>query len=255
MLLKKKGLPEESELVVSIVTSVQHHSVFVRLDEYGLSGMIHISEVAPGRIRNLRDYVEEGKVVVCKVLRVNQERGTVDLSLRRVTENQKRNKLNEIKQEQKAEKIIEHVCKKLDRDVKEVYQELSDKLLEEYDSLFACFMDVVENDVSLEKFDIDKEIAKELGEIIKQRLKPASVEIKGELLLQSYAPDGVELVKKSIEEAMKSNVKTKYIAAGRYSLTAQASDYKKAEELLKKSSEAALKTMRELKGEAEFSRK
>src|SRR3989338_9154007 len=97
MLAKKSGFPEESELVQCTVTSVQSHSVFVMIDEYGINGMIHISEVAPGRIRNIRDFVMEGKTVICKVLRVNAERGHVDLSLRRVSESQKRNKIAAVK--------------------------------------------------------------------------------------------------------------------------------------------------------------
>jgi translation initiation factor 2 subunit 1 len=255
MLLKKKGFPEDSEIVVCTVTSVQHHSVFVRVDEYGLSGMIHISEIAPGRIRNIRDYVSESKVVVCKVLRVNEERGQVDLSLRRVTETQRRSKINEVKQEQKAEKIIEFVSGKLERDVKDVYKELTDNLLEEYDSLFACFMDVVERDISLGKFKIDKDLARELGDVIKQRLKPSSVEIRGDLTMQSYAPNGVERVKNALKEAVSPEITAKYVAAGRYSLTVHASDFKKAEELLRKSSDAAIKAMREQGGAAEFIRK
>src|SRR3989338_5359313 len=81
MLLKKEGFPEEDELVMCTVTQVQFHSVFVILDEYDKGGMIHISEVSPGRIRNIRDFVREGKKVVCKVLRVNKEKGHIDLSL------------------------------------------------------------------------------------------------------------------------------------------------------------------------------
>ncbi|MBI2549900.1 S1 RNA-binding domain-containing protein, partial [Candidatus Woesearchaeota archaeon] len=113
MLLKKKGFPEDNELVFCTVTSVQSHSVFVKLEEYGLSGMIHISEVAPGRVRNIRDFVVENKPAVCKVIGINKERGHIDLSLRRVTEGLRRAKLNEIKQEQKAEKIVELVAKQL----------------------------------------------------------------------------------------------------------------------------------------------
>ena len=107
MLLKKQGFPEESELDLCTVTSVQYHSVFVDIDEYGKSGLIHISEVSPGRIRNIRDFVREGKKVVCKVLRINEEKGYIDLSLRRVNESEKRRKINEIKKEQTAEKVIE----------------------------------------------------------------------------------------------------------------------------------------------------
>jgi len=60
MLLKKEGFPEEDELVLCTVTKIFHNGVFVDLDEYNKGGMIHISEVSPGRIRTLSDFVKEG---------------------------------------------------------------------------------------------------------------------------------------------------------------------------------------------------
>ena len=175
MLVQKKGFPEESELVLCLVTNVQSHSVFVKIEDYGTSGMIHISEVAPGRIRNIRDYVKEGKMVVCKVLRINKERGHIDLSLRRVTEGQRRNKINDIKQQQKAEKIIEFVAKKLKQDPGVVYTQVYEKLFENYDSVFMGFMDVVESNVSLSKLGLKADLAAELESVIKQRLKPETI--------------------------------------------------------------------------------
>ena len=74
MYFKRQGYPQDSEIVVCKVTKVQFHSVFVNLEEYGKSGMLHISEVSPGRIRNIRDYVVEGKIVVCKVLKIDEKR-------------------------------------------------------------------------------------------------------------------------------------------------------------------------------------
>src|SRR3990167_5178204 len=113
MLFKKQGFPEEGDLILCTVTSVQFHSVFVDLDEYGRNGMIHISEVAPGRIRNIRDYVKENKKVVCKVLKINREKGYIDISLRRVNEKEKKRKIEEMKREQLAEKIAEQAAAKL----------------------------------------------------------------------------------------------------------------------------------------------
>ena len=137
MLLKRTGMPEEGDLLLCTVSKIYYNSVFVNLDEFpGKSGMIHISEIAPGRIRNIRDYVVEGKKVVCKVLRIDIEKGYIDLSLRRVTEGQKREKIDEIKQEQKAEKIVEHLSKELKKDLNDVYTQLSEKLLDTYPTLF-----------------------------------------------------------------------------------------------------------------------
>src|SRR3989344_568516 len=101
MLYRREGFPDEGEIVLCTVTKINPNSVFVHVDDYDKGGMVHISEISPGRIRNIRDFVVENKVVVCKVLSVNRERGYIDLSLRRVNETLRRNKLEEVKQEQK----------------------------------------------------------------------------------------------------------------------------------------------------------
>ena len=178
MLLKKEGFPEESELVLCTVTKIFHHGVFANLDEYNKGGMIHISEVSPGRIRNIRDFVKEEKKIVCKVLRIDSERGHIDLSLRRVNEGQKKEKVNEIKQEQKAEKIVEFVAKKFDMDLKKLYDDVSSKIFKKYDLLFLCFEDVVKGEASLEKLGIDKKIADVLGFKTSHTIKDAVSDIK-----------------------------------------------------------------------------
>src|SRR3990167_3285690 len=108
MYFKKKGLPEVGEVVLCTVRKILYHSVFVSIEDYeGREGLVHISEVSPGRIRNLRDFVREGKIIVCKVLRVNSQKNQIDLSLRRVNLAQRKNKLEEVAFEKKAEKLLE----------------------------------------------------------------------------------------------------------------------------------------------------
>ena len=144
MLFKKEGFPEEGELVLCTATNIQSYSVFVSLDEYkSKTGMIHLSEVATGRIKNIRDHVKESKIVVCKVLRVNMERGHIDLSLRRVAAHQQRLKLEQIKQEQKTNKLIEQIAREIKQKPEEIYVLLNEKLLPHYDTVFSAFMDVV----------------------------------------------------------------------------------------------------------------
>src|SRR3989338_989205 len=200
MFLKKEGFPEEDELVICTVTKVQFHSVFCNLDEYDKGAMIHISEVSPGRIRNIRDFVVEGKKVVCKVLRVDNEKGHIDLSLRRVNEGQKKVKLNEIKMEQRAEKIIEFAAKKLNIDFKKLYSEIYKKVVDKYLSIYLCFEDVVKGNLSLEKLPLDKKTADILTELVKDRMKPSEVFVGGEIRMKTYAPDGVEIIKETLEK-------------------------------------------------------
>ena len=235
MLYKREGMPEEDELVLCTVTAVQGHSVFAKLDEYNKSGMIHISEVSPGRIRNIRDYVVEGKKIVCKILKIDKIKGHIDLSLRRVNEGQKRKKVNEIKQEQKAEKIIEGLAKKLNKNVDDLYKEISIKIFEKYEYIHECFNDIVADSVNLEKLGFDKEIGDDLTKAVKEKIKPVEVRIKGVLKMKSYAPDGIEIIKATLKKAEGECIKVKYKGAGEYNIVVNAHDYKEAEKILKNS--------------------
>ena len=233
MLFTKEGFPEEDEIVLCTVTAIHFHSVFVTLDEYkNRSGMIHISEISPGRIRNIRDFVKEGKKVVCKVLRIHEDRGHIDLSLRRVNESQKKDKISSIKQEQLAEKIVEFVAKQRKEDMAKIYSEIAKKVFEKYDGLYPAFEEVSSGKESLEAIGIEPGIAKQLNEVISQRIKPVEIEIAGELALKTYKPNGVELIKEAVKNAG-SKAEISYKGAGVYSVKVKSLEYKEAEKNLK----------------------
>lgn len=254
MLYQRHGFPEEGEIVISTVTKVLPHSVFVILDEYGRkTGLIHISEVSPGRIRNIRDFVIEGRKVICKVLKVDQEKGHIDLSIRRVNEAQKRNKNNSIKMEQKAEKIIEGLAKKLKKDNKELYKMISEEALKNYDYIFECFDDIVVDEFDPKKLKLDKKIETALVETVKEKIKVPEVEIKGELSLKTYEPNGVELIKKSLKSIEDEKIDVSYLGAGKYKIMITAPDYEIAENLIKKKIVVAVEEFNK-KGTAEFKR-
>ncbi|MBI4016632.1 MAG: S1 RNA-binding domain-containing protein [Candidatus Aenigmarchaeota archaeon] len=233
MLLKKEGFPQEDEFVLCTVTNIQYHSVFVQLDEYGKTGLIHISEISPGRIRNIRDFVTEGKKVVCKILQVNSEKGHIDLSLRRVNEAQKREKLNQVKKEQLAEKIIENIAKARGESVIALYQKISEKLLQKFPSLFDAFEKVSTGAVDLSDV-LDKKIAKEIADVVKARIKPTEVKIKGDIALTTYSENGIGLVKEMLGKVEEQGAVVKYKGAGTYHVEITAKDYKSAEKMLKK---------------------
>ncbi len=255
MLYKKKGFPEESELVMCLVTKVLYDSVFVRLNEYDKQGVIHISEISPGRIRNIRDFVKEGKIVICKVLRINKERGHIDLSLRRVTDMQRREKANNIKQEQKAEKIIEGIAKKTNINIDNLYRSISPKILSEYEYIFQCFEDIVENKISLEKLGIDKNITQEITNAVKEKIKPKEVKIKGDIEIEVYHSDGINILKETLNKGLNKNIEINYAGAGKYRIVVSAKGYKEAEEILDTYIGSLKKNFEKIDGIFKFSRK
>ncbi len=103
--MKYSGWPEPGELVVGKIDEIDDFGVFVDLDEYeDTRGLCHISEVASGWIKNVRDHVREGQTVVAKVLDVDTGSQQIDLSIKDVNEHQRKEKIQEWKNEQKADK-------------------------------------------------------------------------------------------------------------------------------------------------------
>ncbi len=257
MFLKREGFPEDGEIVFCTVTKIQYHAITVDLDEYpGMMGLIPISEVSPGRIRNIRDFVEEGKKVVCKVIRIDQSRGHIDLSLRRVNESQRRNKTDAIKQEQKAEKIVEFFAEKLKRPAAEVYQQVAPELIKNYLWLYLAFEDVVEKNASLSSLGLEKGIADQLEQVVKDKIKPKKVEIIEKVSIKSYQENGLELIKQAFEKAkaVDKQVQFAYLGGGNYRLQVTAKDYKKAEAVVKEVQLAIGKVFEGKKGEISFAR-
>ncbi len=257
MLLHKKGFPEEGELVLCKVGKVSYNAVFVTINEYQKQGMIHISEVSPGRIRNLNDFVKEGKMVVCKVLRINTERGHIDLSLRRVNDNQKRKKMDTLKQEQKAEKIIEDAAKLLKIEVPKFYEKVSKVPIEEYGLVYPAFEAVIEEDYDLSDINLEKTELETVLKLIKERIKPKQVEILGDIIIRSYEENGVDTVKKAlviVEKTDKEKITVKYLGASKFRLRLVAHDYQEAEAILKKGLDEAESFCKDNKTEFRFDR-
>lgn len=256
MLYRRTGMPKDGEILICTVTKIYHHSVFANLDEYpGLSGMIHISEIAPGRIRNIRDYVAEGKKVICKVLKIHHDKGHIDLSLRRVNESQRRAKNEFIKLEQKAEKIVEVVAREFKKDAKKTYVTIASKIFPKFDSLHDAFFSHVLGEFDLKDLGLDKDLTEKLAEVVRQRIKPPEVEIGGEISIISHAADGVEVVKDALVKAAakgKDNAEIRYLGAGKFKIIVKSEDYKEAEKILDDIVDTASSSAEKNHAEAKF---
>lgn len=72
---------EVGEIYEGKVTGITKFGAFVSL-EGGHTGMVHISEIAPTFVNEIRDFVSEGQTVRVKVLSVSEE-GKISLSIKK----------------------------------------------------------------------------------------------------------------------------------------------------------------------------
>lgn len=255
---KKQGIPEEGEFVICTVKKIFPHSVFVDLDEYeNKEAMVHISEISPGRIRSIRDFVKEGRKLVCKVLRINQEKGQVDLSLRRVSLSAKKQKNEEYKQEKRAEKILETIANKMKTTAEEMNKDFVKRIIEEYGSINAFFQEYSNGNISLEASKIPPKYHKYLEESVKEKAKPTKIKIESVISLTSESPEGIEVVKKVLKDAEKKakekeqELDITYISAPKYRIVLTTNDYKTGEMTMEQISESIIKHIKKEGGYGE----
>jgi translation initiation factor 2 alpha subunit (eIF-2alpha) len=210
---------EEGDLVLCTVERIERTVVFVKI-EGGREGSIIMSEIAPGRIRNVRNYVVLKKKIVCKVLRISQSRN-VELSLRRVTPKEKK----EITEQYKQEKSYMNM-------IKSVLGEKADKIIEEIskdEKIFEFFEEVKENPKKLDKI-FEKKDSKKILEILSSQKQKIAI-IKKEINLKSFNSNGLEEIKDILNNI--KNAEIKYISAGKYSVKTESENLKKTDKMLK----------------------
>lgn len=234
---KDKRFPEEDEIVLCTVSRIFPTIVFCKF-ESGAEGVIPISEIAPGRIRNIRDYVRVDKRVVCKVLRVEEEKGHITLSLRRVTLKDRKEKIEGYKKENTAQAILKTFQKKTKI---ETEQKVLEEIREKYESLFRFFQLVLEDKSKLSELIKGTKNLDTLFKLIKERVKPKKVKVTLNLEVKSYLPDGIEKIKETLNI---KKVSIKYISAPLYRLEIESENAKEAEKLLNKEAEKLIKSFK-----------
>lgn len=83
---------EKGNIVDGVVTGIEKYGIFVSLDNY-YSGLIHISEISHGFVKDIHDYVEIGDNILVEILDVNEEQNRLSLSIKNI-KYRKNNRLN-----------------------------------------------------------------------------------------------------------------------------------------------------------------
>jgi len=253
----ERGWPEDGELVVCTVKDVKDFAAFVTLDEYNeREGLIHISEVAKGWIKHIRDFVREGQKVVCKVLNVNPERGHIDLSLKDVNDHQRREKIQEWKNEVKARKWIGFAAESAGVSP----EEIGEKISQRYGLLYPAFEDILlEGEPLLKEMGFENAVMNALLSTASENVKISKVEITGYLVLTSFQDDGINTIRRALRSAQPKiddvEIELKYIGAPKYRIKITAPDYKLAEHAIEKAANAATGVMERAGGTGKFIRK
>ena len=245
---RARDFPENGELVVCTVTRVKNFGAFVTLDEYDQKeGFIHVRDVTTGWVKYIRDYVREGQKVVCKVLGVDSQKGHIDLSLKSVNDHQKRERIQQWKNEKKADKLLEIVAERMGIAPDAAFDMFGRRLLEDYGTLYEAFEAVVSVPEEFADYYRGGEWVGDFIEVAGENIAPPAVQIDGVLEMASSAPDGVVLIREALEAGIAAggdaDVSITSIGSPRYRVVVRAGEYKEAEEVMKTVADTAIRSL------------
>lgn len=256
-----EGWPETGELVVGKVDEIEDFGVFVDLEEYDdKRGLVHVSEVASGWIKNVRDHVSEGQTVVAKVLGVDEDSQQIDLSLKDVNDHQHSETIQEWKNNQKADNWLTLA---FGEDVThERYREIVEALLAEFESLYDAFESAaIHGDTALEDVDLEADAIDAIVETARENVSVPYVDVTGYVDLTSPNADGVDDIRAALQAAEgdgdvpeEVDLEVTYVGSPEYRIRVRAPDYKTAETALEAAADRASTAIQDRGGSARYHR-
>ena len=239
-LLNRRQLPEVGEVVVGTVKEIYDYGAYLILEDYnGLRAFLPWSEVSNRSFRSISEVIKVNERVAVKVIRVDRAKGHVDVSLKRVTDDERRSKMTWWKRTQKAVNIILMVAKELGKGEREAYEEVIWKLEDRFGDVMAGLeAAALEGEKPLLEAGVGGAWVKALVEASKKYVELKRFRASLVLTLRSDAPDGVERIRevlKAISGSLaKDNVAVRVYAIGspRYRVDLMALDARELEGLV-----------------------
>jgi translation initiation factor 2 subunit 1 len=223
------------------------------LEEYpAAEGMIHVSEVSGKWVHDIREFVKLNKQCIAKVVKIDYQKNFVNLSLKRVSKQEEKEKMNVFRREQRAEKMLEQVAREFGKSLEQAYEEIGFLLQDKFGELFVAFEEARKGSDYLIKKGVPEQWATALVKTAEASFQEKEVVIKADVELKSFASDGIVKVKEVLSSLQNNGIAVKYISAPKYRVELSGKDPKATEKKMVEGLEAAVKQIKSLEGEGSY---
>ncbi|KAI0177778.1 eukaryotic translation initiation factor 2 alpha subunit-domain-containing protein [Pestalotiopsis sp. NC0098] len=223
--------PEIDSFVMVNVKQIADMGAYVKLLEYdNIDGMILLSELSRRRIRSIQKLIRVGRNEVVVVLRVDKEKGYIDLSKRRVSPEDIVKCEERYNKSKMVHSIMRHVAEKTQVPIEELYESIAWPLNKKYGhSIDAFKLSITNPDVWNDVTFSSEAVAEELKSYIGKRLTPQPTKVRADVEVTCFGYEGIDAVKTALRTAEAKNtednqVKVKLVSPPLYVLTSTCLD-------------------------------
>ncbi|KAL1246459.1 Eukaryotic translation initiation factor 2 subunit 1 [Trichinella patagoniensis] len=203
--------PQVEDTVVVTVRSIAEMGAYVSLLEYNnIEGMILLSELSRRRIRSVNKLIRVGRSECVVVIRVDEDKGYIDLSKRRVYTKDLIECEERFAKAKAVYSILRHVADQLGYDSDNQLEDLLNRTAWHFDrkynkkaASYEVFKKAVNDESVLDECDIDDATKEKILENIRKRLTPQAVRIRADVEVSCFGYDGIDAVKAALSEGLK----------------------------------------------------
>jgi len=206
----KQKYPEVEDVVMVNVRSIAEMGAYVHLLEYNnIEGMILLSELSRRRIRSINKLIRVGKTEPVVVIRVDKEKGYIDLSKRRVSPEDVEKCTERFSKAKAVNSILRHVADILNfesnEQLEELYQKTAWYFEDKYKNKTAAydvFKQCVLDPSLLEECNLEEQTKDVLLSNIKRKLTSQAVKIRADIECACYGYEGIDAVKTALRAGL-----------------------------------------------------
>jgi len=256
--------PDAEDLVIVQVQRVAEMGAYVYLLEYNnIEGMIQLSELSRRRIRSINKLIRVGKTEIVVVLRVDKEKGYIDLSKRRVS-GEDITKCEEKYNKSKAvHSIMRHVSETCKVPIMTLYEQFGWDLYKKFGHAYDAFKLIVqEPDKVLAPYaeHMTEQVKEALLTNINRRLTPMPVRLRADIEVTCFGYEGIHAIKSALLKGQEVGgedmpIKIKLVAPPLYVMMTTALDKEMGIQKLEEACEVVAEIIKEKGGETRIKEK
>lgn len=212
--------PEIESLVMVTVRHIAEMGAYVSLLEYnGIEGMILLSELSRRRIRSINKLIRVGRHEVVMVLRVDKEKGYIDLSKRRVSPEDVAALEERYNKAKTVHSVLRHLADTHKYYLEDLYEKIGWPLYRKYGHAYDAFKLALldEEEDPFASIDASQTLKDELRMYIRRRLAPQPIKVRADVEVSCFTYEGIEAIREALFAGMalsteNSQIKCKLIA-------------------------------------------
>lgn len=218
--------PEVDEVVMVNVKEIAEMGAYVTLLEYdNIEGMVLLSELSRRRIRSITKLIRLGRNEVVVVLRVDKQKGYIDLSKRRVSAEDISKCEERYNKSKSVHSILRHCAEKFNVSLESLYTSIGWPLSKKYGHSYDAFkLSISDSSVFDDIEPVSKEVLEGLKYNIIRRLMPQTAKIRADIEVSCFNYEGIDGIKEALQYAENSSrdnmqIKVRLVAAPLYVVT------------------------------------